>query len=178
MLTSSRFLHLQKESNASPTLLAPVLKSSTWRELKDLATSSLSTVLYLFMWWIILSNNNNELEVTPNKTLQNRNSVNSLFSKFSKSILPGSWNHKNLTKSLCDGCKPIWRNAFYISPTKYAMLWTRNRSNIPNKAAVKEGPGYKQSFKLWFPFAFALASNTIRNFVVAFSCRMTGLCGK
>ena len=57
------------------------------------------------------------------------------------------------------------------------MFWIRNRNNTPNKIAVKEGPEYKQSFKLWLPFAFALASSTIRNFAVAFSSRTTDLCG-
>ena len=58
------------------------------------------------------------------------------------------------------------------------MLQIRNRNNTPNKVAVKESPGYKQSFKLRLSFALALASNTIRNFVVAFSSRTTGLCSK
>ena len=91
-----------------------MLRSSTWRELRNLAKNPLSTVLYLFIWWKIVANNMNGMEVTPNKTIQNRNSVNSLFSKFSKLILPDYWSHKNFTKSLCDG-----RNQFEETPFLY-----------------------------------------------------------
>ena len=83
-------------------------------------------------------------------------------------------NYKNLTTSRSSGCKLICGKAFYRSPST-AILFTLKRKRTLNNDDVREGPAYKQSLSKGKRSTFTLASNTILNFVVALSCRITGL---
>ena len=76
--------------------------------------------------------------------------------------------YKNLTKSRCESSNMICRNAFSISAENtYLCKW--NRSDIPNKLSVSDGPGKKQSFSDGLFSTFELASYTIRTFDVCLS---------
>ena len=58
------------------------------------------------------------------------------------------------------------------------MLFILKRKRTPNNDDVRDRPAYKQLFSGRKPSTFALASNTILDFVFASACRITGLCGK
>ena len=115
---------------------------------------------------IRVANNKNGQGAKPNKIGVNRNSIDSFSSKLLELISLIFLNHKNLTTSRSSGSKLICRKAFSRSPT-IALLCTLKRKRTPNNDDVRDGPAYKQSFCEGKPLTFALALNTILNFVIA-----------
>ena len=71
--------------------------------------------------------------------------------------------------------KLICKKAFPRSPT-IAMLRTLKRKRAPNNDDRRDGPVCKEPISEDETSIFALASNTILNFVAVLSYSVTGLC--
>ena len=96
---------------------------------------------------------------------------------FAEIGLWGSDIHKKRVESLSAVLSSICEKAFSMSASNMISAWQK-RSNIPFKSGKCIGPLNRQSFNEWPSGTLTLASKTIRNFVVAWSFRKTGWCGK
>ena len=77
----------------------------------------------------------------------------------------GSWNQKNLVRSLSGGFRPICKKAFSTSPVTPTTCRRKRRSN-PTKSGRIRGPRSKMSFRLELEPERAEASYTTRSLVV------------